>query len=460
MCTNGEGREYGVAGAATIVGAEDEEQFHAIAEALCSRPERRSGHVGFGGYGSTGAGDRILLGVDSQYDLRPVDSIVRALRRRGARVDIVIVDQGPNRPLDENDEILAAIRRVPFAQSPRRWEGFPWVERLAQAEGYDLLIMGKGGPTILTPHRYEQIPWLQAEHFLQQATAFPTDVHDLVNLKTWEKIWGPGRGGQVHLTDAEGTDLTYTLFEAYYHGRRRGFEPEPRFTYGHLFGHGMMPLIWEEDARGVIAGTTSHFSRAFPRIRLHLSGGRVEEIEGGGGYGEGWRNLLEETRDIQYPGFPRPGLFWLWEVAIGTNPKIARPRNVQSSSSGGFEWERRRSGVIHCGIGTYWKGYEELWAGERGYPYGHLHVHLLFPTYQIRTLDGEVLTLIENGRLTALDDPQVREAAARHGDPDEVLSEAWIPSIPGITEPGDYEHEYAADPGTYIDVQQTAEAHA
>ena len=56
------------------------------------------------------------------------------------------------------------------------------------------------------------------------------------------------------------------------------------------------------------------------------------------------------TRSI--PVFRARGLFYLWEVAIGTNPKIMRPSGIERHSSGGFEWERRRSGVIHMGFGT------------------------------------------------------------------------------------------------------------
>jgi hypothetical protein len=40
--------------------------------------------------------------------------------------------------------------------------------------------------------------------------------------------------------------------------------------------------------------------------------------------------------------------------------------------------------------------------------------------------------------LTGLDDPEIRELAARNGDPDEILREAWIPKIPGINIEGDY----------------------
>jgi hypothetical protein len=101
------------------------------------------------------------------------------------------------------------------------------------------------------------------------------------------------------------------------------------------------------------------------------------------------------------------------------------------------------------GFGTLWRSAEEKWAGENGILYGHLHIHLLFATFTITTKSGKEYTIIRNGRLTALDDPEVRELAKKYGDPDELLHEDWIPQIPGITCDGSYE-EYARDPGKWI----------
>jgi hypothetical protein len=100
-------------------------------------------------------------------------------------------------------------------------------------------------------------------------------------------------------------------------------------------------------------------------------------------------------------------------------------------------------------IGSRWRGPEEEWAAKQKIWYGHLHVHLLFPTVTVRTKAGEHLTVIEQGRLTALDDPEVRELARKHGDPDELLRENWIPAIPGISAAGSYE-EFARNPAPVV----------
>jgi len=88
-------------------------------------------------------------------------------------------------------------------------------------------------------------------------------------------------------------------------------------------------------------------------------------------------------------------------------------------------------------------------AAERKLAYGHLHVHLLFPTLDLTTKQGEQIRIIEKGRLVALDDPQVRKVAEKYGDPDELLKEDWIPEIPGINATGSYD-DYAREPARWI----------
>ncbi|MFQ5683716.1 MAG: hypothetical protein ACE5HC_10650 [Candidatus Binatia bacterium] len=420
----------------------------ANARTLAARPESRTSHVGFVGYGSTIGGNRVLIAVDREYDPAVPRSVAEALRERGAHVDILTVDIGePGRRFDYLDEVRASMRREPWENNPRRWEGLPYIEEFASRRGYDLLIHGKGGPVPKTAYRYEQIPWLQSEHLAGSSAIYPLDVHRLINQKTWEFIWGKGRGGRARLTDPEGTDISWTYWEEYYDGTRYGFSATPR--YGHLFSHPVTPIIAKEDAAGIVAGTTSHFTHAFPKVQVELEAGQVVKVVGGAGYGDAWRDLLEESRKTHYPCFPRPGLFYLWEAAIGTNPKISRPTHIEYHSSGGFEWERRRSGVIHMGFGTLWRAPEERWAGEHGFLYGHLHIHLLFPTLVITAKDGTEYTVIRDGRLTALDDPEVRKLATKYGDPDAILMEDWIPQIPGITSTGSYQ-EYARDPARWI----------
>lgn len=417
-----------------------------VARHVVHAEEVRRTAAGFIGYGATKPGERVLIGVDSQTDPEITQAVATALREMGASVDIVIAQTEPDREFDDLDEIRVAMRRQPWVENPRRWEGTPWIEELARSRGYDLLIHGKGGAIPKVSHRYEGFPWVVQDHFDRGSNVFPRDLHRLINERTWSRITGHP-GGRILLTDPEGTNVSLTILEKPFTDPGRhdyGLSPK----WGHLMAHPPTPIEREDDTSGVIAGTLNHFSRPFPRIEVDLQNARVTDIRGGGGYGAAWRDLEHESKATQYPCFPAPGLFWIWEIAIGTNPKIVRPANIRQLASGGFEWERRRAGIIHCGMGTRWRSAEEVWAGERHLLYGHLHVHLMSATLIVQTATGEI-PVIEAGRLSAYDDPQVRDLAARYGDPDQLLSDDWIPEIPGITVPGSYA-DYARDPARFI----------
>lgn len=417
-----------------------------IARRIARQDEVRRTAAGFIGYGATRPGDRVLIGVDSQTDPDLTHAVAGALREMGASVDVVVAQVEDDRAFDDVDEIRVAMRRQPWVEAPRRWEGTPWIEDLARTRGYDLLIHGKGGAIPKVEHRYEGFPWVVKDHFSAAVNLFPRDLHRLINERTWSRITD-NAGARLLLTDPEGTDLGLTILEAPFRdGTRHDYGLSPK--WGHLMAHPPTPIGRDDDTSGVIAGTLNHFSRPFPRIEVEVDRARMTGIRGGGAYGAAWRELEDESRATQYPCFPDPGLFWIWEIAIGTNPKIARPANIRSLSSGGFEWERRRAGIIHCGLGTRWRSSEEVWAGERHLLYGHLHVHLMSPTLVVQAPARDIPVIVD-GRLAAYDDAEVRELAARYGDPDELLHDDWIPSIPGITVPGDYA-AYAADPAVWI----------
>ncbi len=79
-----------------------------------------------------------------------------------------------------------------------------------------------------------------------------------------------------------------------------------------------------------------------------------------------------------------------------------------------------------------------------------MHNHTLLPTYQVRLRDsGQWQTLIEHGQIMASDSPEVRALASRYGDPDVILARDWIPELPGITAPGNYDRDYSSDPGRF-----------
>lgn len=403
-------------------------------------------------------GERVLLVEKTTDDPQVTEALVTAMREAGAQVDVVHIEV-QDRPLEYADEFRGLMHNVPDIPRDPNFElwhaKLKWLERVAEEEGYSLLIQGKSGPLPkLENVRYEGAPWHHRSTF--PAAAFPWPLWDLINEKAWRPIWNKGQGATVRLTDPEGTDLTYTLNpqawdpEHYEQtGSRRRFQEQ--YYLAHMYGYPTPPYTSYPDVNGVAAGTLNHFGKPFPHCTVRIESGKVVDVEGGGEYGEMWRRAMDLTKDIQYPEFPDKGLFWMWEVAIGSHPKMVRPSYAFTLSGQAAMYERLRSGYIHIGMGTANGNPQEKWAEERQLPWGHLHVHCLFPTYRLHTVDGEEITVISEGRLTALDDPEVRRMAERYGDPDELLSEAWTPPIPGISVPGDYWRDYAPDPAAWLD---------
>ena len=215
----------------------------------------------------------------------------------------------------------------------------------------------------------------------------------------------------------------------------------------HIMGVPYMVVLPQSDGEGVVAATSSH-KGVFPHMKIHVKDHKITRIEGGGAYGDHWRKLLDERKDIQYPFLPGPGAAYWMEASLGTNPKTVRSHDVFVTGP----WDsndRRRSGIMHLGFGT--AGPLDAWASREGLPSGHDHIHLYFPTYEVETRDGETVKLIDKGHLTVLDDPEIRALAAKFGDPDELLRADWIPAIPGINAPGDYWEDYAKDPRPWIE---------
>jgi hypothetical protein len=204
---------------------------------------------------------------------------------------------------------------------------------------------------------------------------------------------------------------------------------------------------------GVIASTANH-AGYFPHMIGHVEDGVVVRVEGGGLLGDLVRELIERTRNVQYPHHPRPGYNYVNEISLGTNPKVFRAREGRFAATEYFpnSGQRLRAGALKWGIGVDSRHAEvESFAEERGLPAEPgWHLYSSFATYEVRLHSGEWRSVVDRGHLAALDDPDIRRAAAMFGEPDEVLREDWFPAIPGINYPGDYMRDYGENPAEWI----------
>ena len=232
---------------------------------------------------------------------------------------------------------------------------------------------------------------------------------------------------------------------------------------GHEFGKPLnINYGGHADCTGVIAGTLNH-TGAFPHIKALLKNDLVVTVEGGGKYGDAWREKIEELNKIEFPELdaaftpkrgrtyklPGPGFFWFWEMAVGTVPGAFRlKKEGEFRMFANLLHDRMRSGYVHNGIGAPIAP-EKIFT-KANIPWTHVHIHCMFATIEGRAKDGSKVKIVDKGHLTALDDQRVREAASKYGNPDDLLKEAWIPAVPGINAEGDYWKDYAGNPEQWI----------
>ncbi len=302
---------------------------------------------------------------------------------------------------------------------------------------------------------------------MNKAATFPGDIWRLVEERVIEPLSWVDR---VEVKDPEGTNFSFEVDE-----KQAQSWAEGAYQQGHLFmfphqATGRFPYSSVDypaftkkynprylvKVNGVFAGTSNH-TGSYPRIEVHVKDGYVKEVEGGGIYGELWREFLKypKINELTYPYHDQPGYWWIYEAGMGTNPKFFK--RPDENMEGHNQSERNNAGVIHWGFGLRldhgpdkpveskeWMDF----AKQHALPNDHWwHIHNTLPTYRVRVrgTKNSWLTLIDKGEIVALKSPEIRALASRYGNPDEVLSDDWSPYLPGINAPGNYP-DYAKDP--------------
>jgi hypothetical protein len=305
-----------------------------------------------------------------------------------------------------------------------------------------------------------------------QMSTYPGDVWQLAEEQLLEPL---AYAERIEVTDPEGTnmwaDLTPDMAErwsqgAYQRGHLYMFPNQATGRFGYSFvnypGFQQKWLPREPIARinGTLAGTQG-VGGFFPdRWEVIFKDGFIADVKGGGAFGAALKEFLSYPglNDRVFPFHKGPGFWYLYEIAFGSHPKAFRqPLLLLEGGSTGAE--RARAGVIHWGLGIrLWHDPDaptesKTWADfskKNNTPFDHdWHTLTFFTTYKVRLRNADKwVNLLDKGRMTSLDDPEVRALASRYGDPNYVLAYDWIPEMPGINVPGDYK-AYSAGPGAY-----------
>ncbi len=307
---------------------------------------------------------------------------------------------------------------------------------------------------------------------VSRVSSYPDDVWKLSEEKVVRLI---ADVDQIKITDPEGTDLSSEIPEemaerwakgSYERGSLMMF---PNMATGRFarsvvaYPAANLGGDWISRAplalgNGVVVGTAGP-SGFFPRIEIHFKDGYVTEVVGGGASGDLLRTFLKypKINSTKFLYHDRPGWFYLYEIAMGTHPKWFRDPDLMMA--GDLSPEGKRAGVLHFGLGLGLESDDPSSAGQSTWhalaaknnlpAYQGFDMYNYFATYSVHLRkSNKWVNLIDHGRMTSLDDPEVRALASRYGDPAKILAEDWIPDVPGINASGKYE-DYATDPWKY-----------
>ena len=310
-----------------------------------------------------------------------------------------------------------------------------------------------------------------------QLGTYPGDVWQLAEDQSMEPIVHTDK---LEITDPEGTHITADITEQMAQNWARGVsqrgplymfpnQATGRFGYSIVdypaFQGEWLPREPMALANGIIAGTTNH-TGYYPHWEVTVKDGYIRDVKGGGIFGEALKEFLQypnsNDKVMPFHNENHPGYWWLYEIALGTHPKGFR--NPALLEQGSAIAERNRSGVFHWGLGVTLHHDPDSASGSPqksqkltdftatyNLPRDHgWHTHTYFTTYRVHLRNAnQWVTITDKGRMSSLDNPEVRALASRYGNPDDLLQEDWRPGVPGINLPGPYS-DYSSDPWKYV----------
>ncbi|HWP83701.1 MAG TPA: hypothetical protein VNN17_00795 [Terriglobia bacterium] len=262
-----------------------------------------------------------------------------------------------------------------------------WV--LGAAASFDHVLVGTYWnyeaflPSGLDSSKWQRLLYLTSRHLLSEQIRFPRPVLKALETSVESSLQKNLQAG-IEITDPEGTRLSI-----------------PRFA---VEGSGLTKL---DQANGQIV--VSIYYGLNPPMHLHLQGGEIKEISGGGKLGDAFRRVASQHR------------LTLQEISFGLNPKAALPEDFTSLDWAAWvsAWStmNERSGTVRYRISA---------TAQKGFSW---QLANYYPTVR---LGNE--PLIQDGHLLALDSPQVAATLPEREKQAAWLKELW-PPYPKVAPP-------------------------
>ena len=328
-------------------------------------------------YAGVRSGERVLILTEHTVDPVVLQALVAAAAYRDADVHVLSVAPFSAGGWDRENPGEASIAEAAHGRADVVVSCTWWAEVHCQPLFFSQVAQ-KGA-------RFVSLHMAATAGALNTGARLPPDVYYAIMRRAAEIM---GSGDDIHLETAAGTDLTFgnvTLTPDDGPLVPGGWRP---FPYGGV-------NFYPETCDGVFVVEEST-TTGVPdeRLAVTMKDNLVVGIEGG--------IAAEQLRRYGPDGY------YMRHALLGVNPKVRLARASQ------FEREKH-AGAFYLGI----DGLNEDGVADPSQPgYAHCDCQFDRPTVTV----GDV-TLSRGGRLSILDDPEIREVAARFGPPDVVLDD-------------------------------------
>lgn len=238
------------------------------------------------------------------------------------------------------------------------------------------------------------VPPPKGEVLKSDAAKFPLDLYARILEKVCE-ICQAEDGTEIELSSPGGTELFSEVWRLH---------TKPPGRTSNIFPVGTFGFVPPRNTNGkaVFEAFTGYGKTSEP-IEFLIKNDFVEEIHGGWEASE-LESLVRNIRDGNY----------VCEIMFGINP-----RNRVNLTTKPLSLEAERSPrVLHIGLGNMKTGGAPKSVRGEGADWNIFHIDgfMVYPTLRVGKR-----TVLENGHLTVLDDPEVIQVAERYGDPRELL---------------------------------------
>jgi 2,5-dihydroxypyridine 5,6-dioxygenase len=328
-------------------------------------------------YAGVRAGERVLVLTEHTVDPVVLQALVAAAAYRNADIQVLSVEPFSPGGVDRENPGLESIAEAAHGRADVVVSCTWWAE-VHCAPLFFSRVAQKGA-------RFVSLHMAATAAALNTGARLPPEVYYAIMRRVAQIM---GSGEDIHLATAAGTDLTFkriTLTPDDGPLVRGGWRP---FPYGGV-------NFYPESCDGVFVVEDSTVTGVpEERLAVTMKDNLVVDIEGG--------VAAEQLRRFGPLGY------YMRHALIGVNPKVR--------IAGGSQFEREKhAGAFYLGI----DGLTEDGAADPSQPgYAHCDCQFDRPTVTV----GEFV-LSREGRLQVLDEPAIRETAARFGPPEVLLDD-------------------------------------